>query len=144
MKKVELTASGFKFKGNWEELCNFGGFIEKIIKYIVMSKKSLKEFNKWRPRLYEDENEMVEKSADMATMSELLNKINNGYAKRVVSSLIIMEKNIYKLMMWKNPCYFDTKEFSVSLDINNHANIMSVNFKDDKVRKKVVYILKEY
>ncbi len=75
--KPETTHSGIKIEGDWEEICDFARDLEDILKESYEKKdsaedmdESIEEYNKWRPREEEDEEDISKKTAQEASMEE--------------------------------------------------------------------------
>lgn len=68
-ENVEETNSGVKKKGNWEEVAEFGEEIEEAIEE-DMDEESVEDFEEWRPKREEAENDMKKKTVDKAVIKE--------------------------------------------------------------------------
>ncbi len=77
---VEETNSGVKKKGNWKEVAEFGEEVEEAMKEAV-DDKSVEEFEEWRPKEEEAENDMKKKTIDKALLRKnRLEEESNGVA----------------------------------------------------------------
>jgi hypothetical protein len=68
-EEVEETNSGVKKKGSWKEIAEFGEEVEEAIKEDVEN-KSFEDFEEWRPKTGEAENDMKKKTVDKALIQE--------------------------------------------------------------------------
>jgi hypothetical protein len=68
-EEVEETNSGVKKKGNWEEVAEFGEEVEEAVKE-DLDDESVKDFQEWRPKKEEAENDMKKKTVDKAVINE--------------------------------------------------------------------------
>ncbi len=140
--QIETTTSGFKYKGGWNEVCEFSRNLEEIIEDNVPDKDSIESYNNWRPRENENTEDMKKKTAEEAANRNYnLEKISG-----VVHILNKIEKNIYEKIMLKfNPCYFDTEYFSINFKENNSKNYeLNMNISNEKRRKSIKSYIKEY
>ncbi len=76
-QKPETTHSGIKIEGDWEDICGFARDLEGILKDSYEKEEtsediddSIEDYNKWRPREEEDENELSKRTAEEASMEE--------------------------------------------------------------------------
>lgn len=76
-QKPETTHSGIKVEGNWEDICGFARDLEGILKesyerkdYAENMGDSIENYNDWRPREEEDEEDITKKTAEEASMEE--------------------------------------------------------------------------
>jgi len=76
-QKPETTHSGIKIEGGWEDICGFARDLEEILKESYEKEEtsediddSIEDYNKWRPREEEDENELSKRTAEEASMEE--------------------------------------------------------------------------
>ncbi len=77
---VEETNSGVKKKGNWKEVAEFGEEVEEAMKETV-DEESVEEFEEWRPKEEEAENDMKKKTIDKALLRKnRLEQESNGVA----------------------------------------------------------------
>ncbi len=63
----EETQSGFRKKGDWKEIAEFGEELEKAMEEAV-DQASLKKFREWRPKKTEAENDMKKKTVEEAVV----------------------------------------------------------------------------
>ena len=68
-ENVEETNSGVKKKGNWKEVADFGEEVEEAMKDEV-DEESIEDFEEWRPKREEAENDMKKKTVDKAVIKE--------------------------------------------------------------------------
>lgn len=68
-ENVEETNSGVKKKGNWKEVAEFGEEVEEAIEE-DMDEGSVEDFEEWRPKREEAENDMKKKTVDKAVIKE--------------------------------------------------------------------------
>lgn len=68
-EEVEETNAGIKKKGNWKEVAEFGEEVGEIMKESA-DDRSAEEFEEWRPKEEEAENDMKEKTVDKAVINE--------------------------------------------------------------------------
>ncbi len=177
MEEIEITNSGLKFEGEWEEVCDFSREVEKAMEEYLDSEEEVDEYEEWRPHLEDCDKDMKEKTAEEAALKEkkieedfegakkefdeaeeklvesvedvregvdpskdlkeALLDIEEVVGVESIRSLRKMEETIYKKLMLKmNPCYFDTEDFSVNLEIEgNDIYCLSVNVTDDSLRE---------
>ncbi len=185
---MEFTNAGLKFRGRWKENCSFARSFEKTIDKFSSDKESVEEYDKWRPRENEDEEEITKRTAEEACIDR--KKVEDDYngakeeleeagehiknsvkgvvngdgssagdikeaSKNVerlveagsIKSLRKLERMIYeKIMLRFNPYYFDTEEFSVSLQKANGVEktyIFSINISDEELREEIRRELKK-
>ncbi len=68
--EVEETNSGVKKSGNWEEVAEFGEEVKEAMEQSEMDEESVEEFDDWRPKTTEAENDMKKKTVDEALLRE--------------------------------------------------------------------------
>jgi len=181
--KVKKVNSGIQLTGNWDDICNGSKTMEEVIQRFSDNKKSVDNFNGWRPRETDTEKEIAEKTAEKACINEKqierdfdgtegeLEKAGKNIKKSMddiyhrknpkdglknaskiigkvigvksVSSIRKIEKLIYEHIMLKfNPYYFDTEDFSVSLEknksiIGDKRYKLTLNNNDEKFRREL-------
>ena len=76
-QKPETTHSGIKIEGDWEDICGFARDLEEILKESYEKEEtlekiddSIEDYNRWRPREEDDENELSKRTAERASMEE--------------------------------------------------------------------------
>ena len=70
MKGLEVTNSGLRFKGDWEEVCEFSQRLETVMEKYLESREEIDEFDGWRPHLSDSDEDMKEKTAEEAALGE--------------------------------------------------------------------------
>lgn len=70
-ESVEETLSGFKERGTWADVVEFGERVTRALRTSGASEEGVEEFDEWRPKAHERMDEEVsEKTADQASVSE--------------------------------------------------------------------------
>ncbi|MFB6146040.1 MAG: DUF5828 family protein [Candidatus Nanohaloarchaea archaeon] len=64
------TNSGVKSEGNWDEITDFAEEVEDVMKDTDVDSESLEEYNRWRPRKEEAENEVKKKTVEEASLKK--------------------------------------------------------------------------
>ena len=78
---VEMTNSGLRKKGDWEEMAEFAEQVEQAVESNV-GQKSLEKLSSWRPRKKEAEGDVERKTVENAVLEEKkLEKESNGVRK---------------------------------------------------------------
>ncbi len=67
-KTMELTNAGVKITDDWKEICEFCRKIEKMINASINNNGCVDNFSRWRPRKDEEENEIIKKTAEEASI----------------------------------------------------------------------------
>ncbi|MFB6216162.1 MAG: DUF5828 family protein [Candidatus Aenigmatarchaeota archaeon] len=67
---VKETNSGVKSEGNWDEITDFAEEVEEVIKHTDIDTESVEEYNRWRPRKEEAENEVKKKTVEEASLKK--------------------------------------------------------------------------
>ncbi len=67
---IENTNAGLEFEGQWTDICVFARTFEKVIEENAPDEEPIEEYNDWRPREEEDEEDISEKTAENACMEE--------------------------------------------------------------------------
>lgn len=67
---IEETNSGVKKSGSWKEVAEFGEEVKEAMKTSEMDDESVEEFEEWRPKREEAENDMKKKTVDEALLQE--------------------------------------------------------------------------
>ena len=67
----EITNSGIKAEGSWNQICDFSRDVEKRFEEVSDSVESVKEYSDWRPRKEEDSGDIQRKTAEKASMDKL-------------------------------------------------------------------------
>ncbi len=81
---VELTNSGVKKRGNWDEITDFAEEVEEVVKESDIDENAVKEYEKWRPRKEEAENEVKKKTIEEASLRETrIEKESEGPVKDI-------------------------------------------------------------
>lgn len=70
MSDIKETNSGVRKKGDWKEVAEFGEEVEKEMEQSPMNEESVKEFEDWRPKSTEAENDIKKKTVEKASMNE--------------------------------------------------------------------------
>jgi len=70
MKGVEITNSGLKFEGDWEEVCDFSEELEEVMEKFLESEEKIDDFEDWRPHLEDSDEDMKEKTAGEAAVDK--------------------------------------------------------------------------
>ncbi len=65
---MEITNSGLKFEGNWHEIVLFAHVLAHFLKDTAPHRESVEEYEEWMPEEDEDEEDMIEKTADEACL----------------------------------------------------------------------------
>jgi len=68
--KVKKVNSGIQLTGDWDDICNGSRTMEEVIERFSNNKKSVDDFNGWRPRETDTEKEIAEKTAEKACINE--------------------------------------------------------------------------
>jgi len=68
--KVKKINSGVKITGDWDEICDYSRRLENIIEKFSEDKKSVEDYNGWRPREKESEKDVAKKTAEKASIDE--------------------------------------------------------------------------
>jgi len=77
-RDVEQTNSGVRKKGKWEEVAEFAEEVEEVLENVA-DDDSLEELRSWRPKRDEDEEDMKEKTVQVATINKnKMEKESNG------------------------------------------------------------------
>ncbi len=69
-ENLEETNAGVKKKGNWKEVAKFGQKVEEVMEESDIDESSVEEFQEWRPKTDEAENDMKKKTVERASMNE--------------------------------------------------------------------------
>jgi len=77
MDGAEVTTSGLEFEGDWEEICDFSEELEMVMELYLEDKDEIEEYDDWRPREKDTEEDMKEKTAEEAAVKE--KDIENGF-----------------------------------------------------------------
>ncbi|MBS3781774.1 MAG: hypothetical protein KGY68_04120 [Candidatus Thermoplasmatota archaeon] len=85
MVEVDLTTSGLKLEGSWEEICEFSKELEDVMDHYVDSKEEIEEYDKWMPHRRETEEDIKNKTVEEAVIKE--KKVEKDFegAKEVLS-----------------------------------------------------------
>lgn len=68
---MEETLSGFKERGTWAEVVEFGERVTQALQTSGADEEAVEEFDEWRPKAHERMDEEVsEKTADQASVNE--------------------------------------------------------------------------
>lgn len=68
---VEETLSGFKERGTWAEVVEFGERVARALRDAGADEEAVEEFDEWRPKAHDRMDEEVsEKTADQASVGE--------------------------------------------------------------------------
>ncbi|MFW6304340.1 MAG: DUF5828 family protein [Candidatus Saliniplasma sp.] len=170
-KSIELTNSGVKLKGDWNQVCHFAEGFEEVIEEAEASDESVSRYKNWRPRKNESKKDIKKKTVDEAKVDP--EKLENGglakKADEIASSngqksfktktskamkelyigsarlVSMVEEIIYgKMMLQLNPYFFDNEDFSANLELKNQDNCeLNFHFSDEKMRDRVKNIVKE-
>jgi len=70
MKGVEITNSGLRFEGDWEEICDFSEELEEVMEKYLESQEEIDDFEDWRPHPKDSDGDMKEKTAEEAAIKE--------------------------------------------------------------------------
>lgn len=81
-KKFEETNSGVKKKGDLEDIAEFSEEVKDVMDGANVEKESLKEFESWRPKKNDDEEEIREKTVKKASISEKDSEKETGGLKK--------------------------------------------------------------
>lgn len=177
MEGVEVTNSGLKFEGDWEQVCHFSNELEDVMEEYLESKEEIDEFEEWKPHEEDSVEDMRDKTAEEAAvgeknieedfkgmkeefgeaeekmiesvedisegvdpsrdLKEALAEIEKVFGVESLRSVRKIEKTIYKKLMLKlNPYYFDTKDFSVNLEMERDgAYCLRINVSDESLRE---------
>ncbi len=107
--QVEEINSGIRKRGNIEEIAEFSDELKKSLKTVSKNKDIIDKFDFWKPRKDDEEKDIKDRTAKAACIEDKQNEL-----LKFVSRL---EELIYsKFMLNFNPCYFDARNFSVSLE----------------------------
>lgn len=68
--EIEETNAGVKKKGDWEEVAEFGEELEKAMQDSDLKDSSVQDFQEWRPKTAEAENDMRRKTVEQASINE--------------------------------------------------------------------------
>ncbi len=166
---IELTNSGVRLKGPWDQVCDFAKGFENVIKKTDMGEQTLSKYQYWRPRKNDSEDDIKRKTVEEAKInikdvknSKIAKKVNeisgskddiikNTTSKAIktiyfesVKCFIKMEEIVYgKLMLNFNPYFFDREEFSANLRVKDKNRCeFNINFNDDDLRNQVKTFVK--
>ncbi|MFQ3308619.1 MAG: hypothetical protein ACI977_000862 [Candidatus Nanohaloarchaea archaeon] len=67
-KEPRETNSGVKKKGDWDEIAEFAREVEDAVKDSDLDESEVKEYNEWRPREEETEQDIKKKTAEKAAI----------------------------------------------------------------------------
>lgn len=67
-KEPQETNSGVKKKGNWQDIAEFAREVEDAVKDSDLEDEEVEEYNEWRPREEETEEEIKERTAEKAAI----------------------------------------------------------------------------
>ncbi len=67
-KELEETNSGVKKRGDWEEISEFAREVEEAVQDTDIEDEEVEEYNDWRPREEEDEDDIRERTAEKASI----------------------------------------------------------------------------
>ena len=102
--KVKKINSGVKISGDWEDICDYSRKLELVIEKYSKDKKSIEDFNGWRPRERETEKEVAEKTAEKACMNEKqVEKDFNGTDEELEEAGENIKKSVDDLSNGCNP-----------------------------------------
>lgn len=69
-KDIEETNSGVKKSGSWKEVAEFGEEVKEALEGSEMDDSSVEEFEDWRPKREEAENDMKKKTVEEALLQK--------------------------------------------------------------------------
>ncbi len=166
---IELTNSGVRLKGHWDQVCDFAKGFENVIKKTDMGEQTLSQFQHWRPRKNDSEEDIKLKTVNEAKVdmdhvknSKLVKKVDRmscskedvmkKTTSRAIKTIyyhsakcfIKMEEIVYgKLMLNFNPYFFDREEFSANLRVKDKNRCeLNINFNDDDLRNEIKALVK--
>ncbi|MEF8874839.1 MAG: DUF5828 family protein [Candidatus Thermoplasmatota archaeon] len=67
---MEDTNAGLEFEGGWKDICIFARTFERVIEENAPGEEAVEEYDQWRPREGEDEQDISEKTAENACLDE--------------------------------------------------------------------------
>lgn len=70
MGKVQETNAGLQFEGDWKEMCEYSKELEKAMDEYIEDQNEIDDFDDWRPHLEDDKGDMIEKTAEEASINE--------------------------------------------------------------------------
>ncbi len=106
---MEITNTGLKIVGDWEEICSFSRRVSKIIKEYSEKKKtsdmkSAEEFDEWRPREEEDKDDLKKKTVEKASLKEKkVEKDFEGAKKEFSKATEKMEESVKEAVNGEDP-----------------------------------------
>ncbi|MGM0404791.1 MAG: DUF5828 family protein [Thermoplasmatota archaeon] len=102
--KVKKINSGVKILGEWEDICDYSRKLESVIEKYSKDKKSVDDFNGWRPREKETKKEVAEKTAEKACMNEKqVEKDFNGTDRELEEASENIKKTVDDISNGSNP-----------------------------------------
>ncbi len=162
--QVEDKNNGIKKEGELEEIVEFSEEMKCVLEEVCDDKESIEDFDYWRPEDGDDEEDIKDRTATVASISEkeveiegegfeedshskgsvsrgaLMGSIKKFFRPFVSVSLKFVretEELIYSFMLNFNPYYFDAEKFSVSLEKSDDE--FEINFKspEEEYRRAV-------
>jgi hypothetical protein len=112
-KEPQETNSGVKKKGNWQDIAEFAREVEDAVKDSDLEDEEVEEYNDWRPREEETEEEIKERTAEKAAIKvsrENVSVINE--AEKAGKKFAEAGEKATKLESPKNDVFDGIKQFS--------------------------------
>lgn len=101
---IEITNSGLKYDGSWENICDFARNLEGVIKKCVSNEDSIEQYHEWRPRKNEKYKDMTEKTAKEAALkTKDVEKKFNGTKQELKDVEMDLKKSVVDVKNGKSP-----------------------------------------
>jgi len=101
---VEMTNAGLKYKGSWNDICFFARNLEEAMKKCVPDHECVEQYDEWRPREEEGEDELMVKTAEKAAIKQTgVEERFNGTKKELSEAKGEFKKSLEDVKNGENP-----------------------------------------
>ncbi len=101
---VEMTNAGLRYKGSWNDICFFARNLQKAMKKCVPDHECVEQYDEWRPREDEGEDELMVKTAEKAAIKPTrVEKRFNGTKRELSDARGEFKKSLEDVKNGKNP-----------------------------------------
>ncbi|MFB6283794.1 MAG: hypothetical protein ABEK59_07665 [Halobacteria archaeon] len=138
-EKTQQDSFGYSVKGEWGQVVEFGEAVADALNRGNVNMETRHEWETWRPRKHEEDDEMIEKTVEKAKMEDTETRKKeqqldeNGKIDDEAKEEIEKEDDkpvedagrdvarkvedwVYRKITKVNPLYFDTKDFNATLE----------------------------
>ncbi len=145
MKEVEITNSGLKFEGDWEEICDFSEKLEEVMDKYLEDKDEIEDYDDWRPKEKDTEDDVKEKTAEEAAVKEKnIEKDFEGAKEELGEAEEKLADSVHDVLNGIDPSY-DLKEALLKIEkVVGVESVRSIRKIEETIYKKLMLKFNPY